>query len=96
MNRCILTYLPLGISFVLWPILIIVGGRDLGAYSKNNVTIDTFVSIMWLLIPLGVVVSFLCSPFLFIFGKIKEAIYLLLLCILLFPLYFVLCFMFLY
>lgn len=91
MNKFSLAYLPLGISFVLSPALMVVGGRDLGAYGTNNEAMDVFVQIMWFLITSGWVVSFLCTPFLFIFGKTRKASFLLLLCFLIFPIYFVLC-----
>lgn len=63
MNKFSLAYLPLGISFVLSPALMVVGGRDLGAYGTNNEAMDVFVQIMWFLITSGWVVSFLCTPF---------------------------------
>lgn len=91
MNKFSLAYLPLGISFVLLPALMVVGGRDLGACGTNNEAMDVFVQIMWFLIPSGWVVSFLCTPFLFIFRKTRKASFLLLLCFLIFPIYFVLC-----
>lgn len=84
-------YLPLGISFILLPALMVVGGRDLGACGTNNEAMDVFVQIMWFLIPSGWVVSFLCTPFLFIFRKTRKASFLLLLCFLIFPIYFLLC-----
>ena len=83
-------FLPIIISYVSSPILAIIGGSDLGAYGTNNKVLDTFVTIFWFLIPLGVIVSIFYMPFLFILGKIKEAFYLLL-CIFLFILYIVLC-----
>lgn len=90
-NKFSLAYLPLGISFVLLPALMVVGGRDLGACGTNNEAMDVFVQIMWFLIPSGWVVSFLCTPFLFIFRKTRKASFLLLLCFLIFPIYFLLC-----
>ena len=83
-------FLPIIVSYVSSPILAIIGGSDLGAYGTNNKVLDTFVTIFWFLIPLGVIVSIFYMPFLFILGKIKEAFYLLL-CIFLFILYIVLC-----
>ena len=83
-------FLPMCVSYVSLPILAIIGGAALGAYGTDNKVIDTFVTIFWLLIPFGVVVSIFCIPFLFMLGKIREALYLFL-CISLFIIYFLLC-----
>lgn len=91
MKKISFAYWPLGVSFILSPVLMIVGGRDLGAYGTNNEALDVVVQMMWFLIPLGIVVSVLCTPFLFIYGKTREALSVLLLSLLVFPACFVLC-----
>ena len=68
-------FLPIIVSYVSSPILAIIGGSDLGAYGTNNKVLDTFVTIFWFLIPLGVIVSIFYMPFLFILGKIKALSY---------------------
>ena len=83
-------FLPIIVSYISLPILSIIGGPDFIDGTTNNKVLDTFVTIFLLLMPLGVIVSIFYMPFLFILGKIREALYLLL-CIFLFILYIVLC-----
>ncbi len=89
LKGCIFTYLPICVSFVLLPILTIIGGPDLGVDGTGNKAIDTYVTIFFVLILLGVAVSVFYIPFLLLLGKIREALNLLV-CILSFLVYFVL------
>lgn len=91
MNKLSFAYLPIGTSFILVPILMMIGGRDLGAYGTNNEVTDVFVKMLWFLIPSGVIISLLCTPSLFILGKTREALLVLLLSFPVFPAYLVLC-----
>lgn len=91
-KKIIIAWLPMVTSCIMIPILILIGGKDLGAYGTNSATLDSLVTLMWIFIPLGLVISIYSSLMMFVIGimlhnsqKIRESIYLFLCCIL-FPL----------
>lgn len=94
-RNIIIAWLPMVFSYIMLPCLMLTGGRDLGAYGSNSSTMDLFVTLMWIFIPLGLILSVFSSFLIFIAGllshnrqKIRESITLFLFC-LLYPLFWV-------
>lgn len=79
---------PFIVSCILVPILCLAGGADLGVYGEENAFRQCCVSIAWLGIPLGVLISIFCGFFIVTErGRGWETFALWLCCLVVFPVY---------
>lgn len=79
---------PLITACLLVPMLCFVGGNDLGAYGEDDAVRDFLVSVGWIGIPSGIIISLFCGVFIITQpGRRWEALALWLCCLPGFPVY---------